>query len=432
MVKKLEDDVASLEPHYRCRALGYDVGYGYAALGAFRHLRLVDGLRLERYHRKAWIEVLVVAGDRFVAQIDLDLEAHFLTRPDQVDDSRGSSGDVADLADKLVLGLYVRPVDACYEVARQDAAVVGGAVLEDMSDKGALLVLYAELFGRCLVAVDAEKAHAEPAVADGLVLDEIVDRAFEVVDGDGETQAHGAAGLRGYPCIDAHDLALDVDEGSAGVTLVDGRVSLDEIVDIAVRTAISAHGAHDARRHRRHKAERAAEGDGPVSYLYFRGIAQLGYHDIGIACFEFHEGDILALVGSHKCAGEFSAVAHYDGDLLSVARHMVVREDVDGLAGFPDDDARSEAFLAKFRRLLVGDGFLRTEEKFEGDARLGFRGIRYFVHDIEFHHRGQNGVSDIAEGGLDSLGLGEGRADFGRHLHARRFRLDNRQRDQLR
>ena len=82
---------------------------------------------------------------------------------------------------------------------------------------------------------------------------------LSVIDGDGERDAGGD--LHG---VDADGLAVEVDEGSAGVSEGDGRVRLEVLRDVAVPQPqlrpVTARRAHHARRDRVRQGQGAAAG----------------------------------------------------------------------------------------------------------------------------------------------------------------------------
>ncbi len=66
----------------------------------------------------------------------------------------------------------------------------------------------------------------------------MVDEAFDDVDGNGEIESPEVEIAHGR---DADDLALEIEEGSSGITRIDVRGGLD----VESATVIAIHGGHD-------------------------------------------------------------------------------------------------------------------------------------------------------------------------------------------
>src|SRR5947199_323960 len=72
------------------------------------------------------------------------------------------------------------------------------------------------------------KGDADRAARDFSGANDIVVNFREHIDGDGEADAFEAAALRFDGAVDADHLAADIEQGTAAVALVDGRVGLQE------------------------------------------------------------------------------------------------------------------------------------------------------------------------------------------------------------
>ncbi len=110
--------------------------------------------------------------------------------------------------------------------------------------------------GRC----DILHFHAQIAELDRLVVLEVLHHPHHGIDGNRERQAHVAAAVGIDLIIDAHHLALHVEERSARVAGIDGHVALDE-GDVFVIGQRAVHGTDHPLGHGVVKAERRADGE---------------------------------------------------------------------------------------------------------------------------------------------------------------------------
>src|SRR5207248_10256889 len=87
--------------------------------------------------------------------------------------------------------------------------------------------------------------------------------AADVVDGDGEADAGRRARGADDGRVDADEPAAAIQERSARVARIDGRVGLDHAFQLAAVVAfdLPAQGADDAARERVIQAERIADGE---------------------------------------------------------------------------------------------------------------------------------------------------------------------------
>jgi len=78
--------------------------------------------------------------------------------------------------------------------------------------------------------------------------DEIVRDALRGVDGNGEADAGGRSGRRVDGGVDPDDFAVGIDERAAGISAIDGGVSLNGLIDESSLTGLhgAADGADDA------------------------------------------------------------------------------------------------------------------------------------------------------------------------------------------
>jgi hypothetical protein len=115
------------------------------------------------------------------------------------------------------------------------------------------------------------------------------------VRGNGKTDAHVAAGRRNDRRVDADQLTVEIDQGSAGVTGIDRRVGLNEaFVRFRVQAA-SAKRADDSRRHGLTQSKRVADRYDEVANLQSVRIRQR--YLMQILGFYFQHGNI----GQGRC-----------------------------------------------------------------------------------------------------------------------------------
>ena len=105
---------------------------------------------------------------------------------------------------------------------------LGRAPVVDASDKSAANGAEVEAFGDRVV--DILDAHAEPAAPSLAIFLQLVDDRLDRVGRGGEADPDGAAGGRQNRRVDANDFAVHIEEGTAGIALVDGGVRLDVII----------------------------------------------------------------------------------------------------------------------------------------------------------------------------------------------------------
>jgi hypothetical protein len=104
-----------------------------------------------------------------------------------------------------------------------------------------------------------------------------------VVDRDDGVRRHGKADalvagrLRVDRGVDTDDLPVHVDQRTAGVSGIDRRIRLNEVLELALRALIDGPvlGRDDAGGDRLRKFERLADGDDPLADLGAVGVAHL-------------------------------------------------------------------------------------------------------------------------------------------------------------
>jgi hypothetical protein len=182
----------------------------------------------------------------------------------------------------------------------------------DGGDGEALADRQSELGGdlrRHLLIEDSEEGAANHPGGEQLVRD-----IAGEVDGNREAEAcrDGRADDGG---VDADDLAGGVEQGSSGVTGVDGGVRLDQFVELGAEGAVEA--GDDTASDRPFESEGIADGEGELSDLEKVGIGEWSGGKIGRR--DPEDGDIDPLIPTEDSPGIFRPVGEADADLSRVA-----------------------------------------------------------------------------------------------------------------
>jgi hypothetical protein len=114
------------------------------------------------------------------------------------------------------------------DIAGHNPALCSGAVLREAADQRPHGILHAQAF-REFVS-DVLDADADPAAANLPELPQLGDNRDRDLGGNRETDADRPAGWRHDGRVDADDLAGNVEERSAGIAAIYGRVRLDVVV----------------------------------------------------------------------------------------------------------------------------------------------------------------------------------------------------------
>ena len=163
---------------------------------------------------------------------------------------------------------------------------------------------------------------------------------------DPDVAVRGRQDLR----VDADQLALRVDERAAGVAVVDRRVGLQEVLEAAVAGAGGAAlGADDARGDRLPDAKRVADGEHHVADTRLVRIGERKRVEPGGLHFQHRE--IARCIVAHDGGRQHAAIRELDLHLVGAVHHVVVGENVTVTV---DDDARAEAFLARYAHAPAG------------------------------------------------------------------------------
>ena len=209
---------------------------------------------------------------------------------------RRSGPAAGDLVHQIVAVLDRAAVDGGDDVARLEPALVGWAAGLNFLHQHAVLEAVDAIDGAGQSLV-RNWMPMEPRVTLWLGLIEIVVDRDHGVRRHGEADALVAGRLRVDGRVDADYFAVHVQQRAAGVAGIDGRVGLDEVLELAARAGLDGAvlGGDDAGGHGLRQRKRAADGFNPVAHLRVVGVAQLhgGQGGVGI---DLDHGQIGCLV----------------------------------------------------------------------------------------------------------------------------------------
>ena len=126
------------------------------------------------------------------------------------------------------------------------------------------------------------------------------------IDRDGKSNPLASATSRQNRSIDSDQLSLGIDQGAAGVSRINGRIGLDEVLIVLDAQMRAAFGADDSHGHRLADAERISNGKHKVAHLHFGGISQRNGWKIVRVNFEY--GDIGLGVCTDDVRLEFALI----------------------------------------------------------------------------------------------------------------------------
>ncbi|MNL01188.1 hypothetical protein D3C87_1216490 [compost metagenome] len=135
-----------------------------------------------------------------------------------------------------------------------------------------------------------------------------------------------AAGLGKDRRVDAGEVAIGVDQRTAGVTRVDRRVGLDEVFVVVQAQLVTPGGADDAHGHGLANAERVADGQCNVADANVVGAADSdGRQGFQI---DFQHREIGFRVAADDAGEGFAAIFQGDHNLIRAAGHVIVGQNV--------------------------------------------------------------------------------------------------------
>jgi len=212
------------------------------------------------------------------------------------------------------------------------------------------------------------KTDAEVTVIDAAVLHQLLGGGADDLRGDGEAGTGKGSAVGDDEGVDSDELAVGVDQSSAGVTGVDGGVGLDEaagftgVVGVGVGTI---DGADDAAGDGELEvAEGASEGEDGLAGLQLAGVAP---GDAGqLTGIHFDDGKVGEFIDTDDLSAKNPAIVERDLDLGGSVDDVAVGDDV-SVGG--DDDPAADAVLDL--RLLRHAALTAEELRESGWEALG-------------------------------------------------------------
>ena len=167
-----------------------------------------------------------------------------------------------------------------------------------------------------------------------LAVDDLVGNVLGVVNGNSKANARAGARVALDERVDAHELAVIVDERAAGVARIDGGIGLDH-VGIDGVTAGGAHGRgaiqrrNDTRGDGLLVAERRADRHNPLTHVELGGVTDLDRGELGgVGVLELNDGEVARGIVSHELSLVGGAVVHGYHVLVVAVDHVVIGENV--------------------------------------------------------------------------------------------------------
>ena len=187
--------------------------------------------------------------------------------------------------------------------------------------------------------------------------DQLVGHPAGVVHRDGEADAVVSTAAGGDGGVDADHFSPQVDERTAAVAGIDGRVGL-QIALTFVDARVAAFGTDDAGRDGCADVEGVPQSEDPITDLHFIAVAQRNMRE-GLPGVDTNDGDIRARIGVPVGGGQFTTVLPFDDHPIRPIDDMGVREND---ATTIDDEAGAGAML---RRHLSLPALLKLFESIE-------------------------------------------------------------------
>ncbi len=212
-----------------------------------------------------------------------------------------------------VLGIvHLVALDRRHDVAHLDAGLGGRAARHQFLHQDAHGMGEAQALGD--LRGDGLAGGAEPGAHDRATgAGALQDRPHHG-GGNGEADADGAAAPREDRGVDAHELAVEIHQGAAGIAGVDGGVGLDEGAEVADADGGAGEAGDDAAGHGLADAEGIADRQHEVADLKAVAVAHLeGRHALAVGV-DLEDREVGALVGAQELRLELLAVGENDGD----------------------------------------------------------------------------------------------------------------------
>ena len=251
--------------------------------------------------------------------------------------------DVRDDARQLRGALHILTVHGEDHIAGLQAALVAGTTFFHRADERASWTIEAERFGE--LRVHFLDGHANAAAAHTAGLDQLALDAPRDVDGNGEREAHEAAGAAVNLRVDANHFTREIEQRPTGIAGVHRDVGLDE-GHIVVVWQGAGDAADDARSDAVVEAERRTDCHHPLTGAQLARVTDL--HGRQTLRVDLDHRDIGALVTADHLRGELAPVGQAHRDVRGAIDHVRIGENV--AVGRHDE---TRAFAACGRRIAA-------------------------------------------------------------------------------
>ena len=341
----LENQVALLNPGLVGLAVGTHTDHDHAGLPV--DVQVLGYLRRQVGNLQAVFALffhlgLAGIGERQGPLGDLHVEGFLLAVADDRDFGGLAHRQGGGLGRQFAAVLDLLSIDRGDDVFGLDAGLIRRVAGDHVGHQHAFGLLRSVILSQ--IALEVLDVHPQPAAGDFAVFLELGDDLGGHVDRDGKPDAL-AVGDDGR--VDAHHLAVQVQQRSAAVARVDGGVGLDEIV-IGTGADDAALGADDAGRNGLLQAEGTADGHHPFADLQVRGAAQAGHGQVALGL-DLDQGQVGLRIAADDLGLELALVLEFYLDVVGVFDDMVVGDDVTALVNDkPGADPALPALLGRY------------------------------------------------------------------------------------
>ena len=178
----------------------------------------------------------------------------------------------------------------------------------------------------CLLIRQVLRHEAQPAAHHMPVRQDLFHHAAHQIDGNRKADAFGSAvGTIEHRGVDAHQIAVCIDERAAGISQIDRGVRLNEVLECGEAQLTAPGGADDALRDGLTQAIGVADGEHDIAHP--QGVRPAQGHDGHIADLKIEDGNIRVGVLSDDGGIRDSPVGELDSDRIGARDDMLVRDD---------------------------------------------------------------------------------------------------------
>src|SRR5207302_2384216 len=175
---------------------------------------------------------------------------------------------------------------------------------------------------------DVVDGNSDSTVLHLAISNQLVDRRLYDLSWNREAHPGERAGRRDQERVDAHNLPTRIDQRSARVARIDGRVGLNKLTRLAaVRIRIrTVNGAHDSTRHREAESIRIAECQHRLPRTNLCRISPGNAREIRLAYLQDRE--VCDRVSAYQLRLQHAAIARGHPDVHRTLNHVIVGDDV--------------------------------------------------------------------------------------------------------